>query len=156
YPLRCPLGPHHADAGRFYADALEATIASEGADTIAAFLAEPITGSSGGAIVPPDDYWPRVRRICDAHGILLIFDEVMTGFGRTGLKFGHQDWPVEPDVFVGGKGLGGGYAPIAGVYATAPIADAIAHAGMNVMFHTFGAHPASCAAAEEVLRIMSD
>ena len=156
YPLRCPLGAHHPNAGRYYADALEATIAREGAATIAAFLAEPITGSSGGAIVPPDDYWPAVRRICDRHGILLIADEVMTGFGRTGRKFGHQHWPIEPDVLVAGKGLAGGYAPIAGVYATAAIADAISSAGMNVMFHTFGAHPASCAAAEEVLRILTD
>ena len=156
YPLRCPLGPNHPDAGRYYVDALARVIESEGADTIAAFLAEPINGSSGGAIVPPDDYWKGVRALCDAHGILLILDEVMTGFGRTGRTFGFQHWGIEPDIFVSGKGLAGGYAPITGVFATSAVADPIEHAGMNVMFHTFGAHPAACAAANEVLRLMTD
>jgi adenosylmethionine-8-amino-7-oxononanoate aminotransferase len=156
YPLRCPLGPHHRDAGRFYVDALAALIDQEGPQHIAAFLAESITGSSGGAIVPPDDYWPAVRALCDRHGILLIVDEVMTGFGRTGKRFGFEHWPIEPDLFVSGKGLAGGYAPIVGVFATAAVAEPIATAGMNVMFHTFGAHPAACAAADEVLRILTD
>ncbi len=156
YPLRCPLGPHHRDAGRYYVDALARLIENEGAGSIAALLAEPINGSSGGAIVPPEDYWEGVRALCDAHGILLILDEVMTGFGRTGKPFGFQHWGIEPDIFVSGKGLAGGYAPITGVFATAAVADPIAAAGMNVMFHTFGAHPAACAAANEVLRIMTD
>jgi adenosylmethionine-8-amino-7-oxononanoate aminotransferase len=156
YPLRCPLGPNHPDAGRYYVDALAKVIASEGADTIAALLAEPINGSSGGAIVPPNDYWKGVRALCDAHGILLILDEVMTGFGRTGTPFGFQHWDIEPDIFVSGKGLAGGYAPITGVFATSAVADPIAAAGMNVMFHTFGAHPAACAAANEVLKLMSE
>ena len=156
YPLRCPLGPNHPGAGRYYVDALARVIESEGAGTIAAFLAEPINGSSGGAIVPPDDYWKGVRALCDSHGILLILDEVMTGFGRTGTRFGFQHWGIEPDIFVSGKGLAGGYAPITGVFATSAVADPIADAGMNVMFHTFGAHPAACAAANEVLRLMTD
>ena len=156
YPLRCPLGPHHPDAGRYYVDALAQVIAVEGAGSIAALLAEPINGSSGGAIVPPEDYWQGVRALCDAHGILLILDEVMTGFGRTGQPFGFQHWGIEPDIFVSGKGLAGGYAPITGVFATSAVADPIAAAGMNVMFHTFGAHPAACAAANEVLRVLTD
>jgi len=155
YPLRCPLGPHHRDAGRYYVDALARLIEAEGPGTIAAFLAEPINGSSGGAIVPPEDYWGGVRALCDSHGILLILDEVMTGFGRTGKPFGFQHWDIEPDIFVSGKGLAGGYAPITGVFATSAVADPIAAAGMNVMFHTFGAHPAACAAANEVLRLMT-
>ena len=155
YPLRCPLGPHHRDAGRYYVDALARLIEAEDPGTIAAFLAEPINGSSGGAIVPPEDYWGGVRALCDSHGILLILDEVMTGFGRTGKPFGFQHWDIEPDIFVSGKGLAGGYAPITGVFATSAVADPIAAAGMNVMFHTFGAHPAACAAANEVLRLMT-
>lgn len=83
YPLRCPLGAHHPEAGAYYAGCLRESIEVEGPETIAAFLAEPITGSSGGAIVPPEDYWPEVRTICDEYGVLLILDEVMTGFGRT-------------------------------------------------------------------------
>ena len=156
YPLRCPLGPHHPDAGRYYVDALAKVIEAEGPETIAAFLAEPINGSSGGAIIPPDDYWKGVRALCDKHGILLILDEVMTGFGRTGVPFGFQHWGIEPDIFVSGKGLAGGYAPITGVFATSAVADPIAEAGMNVMFHTFGAHPAACAAACEVLRLLGE
>ncbi|MDA1074077.1 MAG: aminotransferase class III-fold pyridoxal phosphate-dependent enzyme [Proteobacteria bacterium] len=154
YPLRCPLGSHHPDTGEYYARLLEETILAEGAETIAAFLAEPITGSSGGAIVPPDDYWPRVREICDRYGILLILDEVMTGFGRTGTPFGYQHWPIEPDILVGGKGLAGGYAPLGGVFATENVGATLDSAGMSVMFHTFGGHPAACAAAAEVLMIM--
>jgi adenosylmethionine-8-amino-7-oxononanoate aminotransferase len=154
YPLRCPLGSHHADAGAYYADLLRDVIESEGPETIAAFLAEPITGSSGGAIVPPDDYWPRVREICDEYGILLIMDEVMTGFGRTGSEFAYQHWPIQPDLLIGGKGLAGGYAPLGAVFGSEQISHAIENAGYQVMFNTFGGHPAACAAAAEVLNIM--
>ncbi|MFW6093334.1 MAG: aspartate aminotransferase family protein [Pseudomonadota bacterium] len=156
YPLRCPLGAHHPDAGRHYVEALRATIEAEGPEQVAAVIAEPIVGSSGGALIPPDDYWPAVRRLCDNHGIVLIFDEVMTGFGRTGTPFAFQHWNVEPDVLVAGKGLAGGYAPIGGVYASEAVGAALEQAGMNVMFHTFGAHPAACAAAVEVLRILEE
>ena len=156
YPLRCPLGPAHPGVGRHYVDALRAVIEAEGPRNVAAFLAEPITGSSGGAIVPPDDYWPAVRALCDEYGILLLLDEVMTGFGRTGRNFGYEHWPILPDVMVAGKGLAGGYAPLTGVFATRNVASTIADAKMNVMFHTFGAHPAACAAANEVLRILTD
>lgn len=154
YPLRCSLGSHHPDAGAYYADLLSDVIETEGADTVAAVLAEPITGSSGGAIVPPEDYWPRVRSICDEHGILLIMDEVMTGFGRTGVAFAFQHWPIQPDILISGKGLAGGYAPLGGVFATEAIGTAIQSAGYQVMFNTFGAHPAACAAAAEVLSIL--
>jgi adenosylmethionine-8-amino-7-oxononanoate aminotransferase len=156
YPLRCPLGATHRDVGRYYVDALRAVIEAEGPRNVAAFLAEPISGSSGGAIVPPDDYWTGVRALCDEYGILLLLDEVMTGFGRTGRNFGFEHFSVVPDVMVAGKGLGGGYAPITGVFARGDIARTIADARMNVMFHTFGAHPAACAAANEVLRILTD
>lgn len=156
YPLRCPLGPHHPDAGSFYVQELRAVVEAEGPETVAAVIAEPITGSSGGAIVPPEDYWVEVRRLCDEFGLLLILDEVMTGFGRTGRKFGYQHWPMAPDILVAGKGLAGGYAPIGGVYASEAVGAAIKEAGMGVMFHTFGAHPAACAAATEVLNILSE
>jgi adenosylmethionine-8-amino-7-oxononanoate aminotransferase len=156
YPLRCPLGRHHPDAAKFYLDDLRATIEAEGPATIAALLAEPISGSSGGAIVPPDAYWPGVRRICDEYGILLVLDEVMTGFGRTGKPFAFQHWDIAPDILVGGKGLAGGYAAIGGVFATETIGTTLAGAGINVMFHTFGAHPAACGAAAEVLTIMAE
>ncbi|MEJ2088503.1 MAG: aminotransferase class III-fold pyridoxal phosphate-dependent enzyme [Gammaproteobacteria bacterium] len=156
YALRCPLGAEHPDLGVWYADAVEAAIRDAGENRVAALLAEPITGSSGGALVPPDDYWPRVREICDRTGVLLILDEVMTGFGRTGKPFGYQHWAVTPDILVGGKGLAGGYAPLGGVFASSEIGRAIESAGLHVMFHTFGAHPAACAAAAEVLAILRE
>ncbi|NKB99176.1 MAG: aminotransferase class III-fold pyridoxal phosphate-dependent enzyme [Pseudomonadales bacterium] len=153
YTLRCPVS---ANQGDYYVDLLAHLIEAEGAENVAALLSEPITGSSGGALVPPDDYWPKVRKLCDDNGILLIMDEVMTGYGRTGQDFGFQHWPIEPDILVGGKGLAGGYAPLGGVFAREAIGEAIEQAGFQVMFNTFGAHPAACAAAAEVLNIMRE
>ena len=153
YTLRCP---HNENQGDYYVAQLADLIEDKGAENIAALLAEPITGSSGGALIPPDDYWPRVRELCDQNGILLIMDEVMTGFGRTGKDFGFQNWPIEPDILVGGKGLAGGYAPLGGVFSTEKIAREIADAGFQVMFNTFGAHPGACAGAAEVLTIMRE
>lgn len=154
YPLRCPLGPHHPGAADYYIKSLEDTIASVGPDNIAALIAEPLNGSSGGAITPPDNYWNRAQAILKKHGILLIMDEVMTGFGRVGTKFGADLYGIEPDLLVAGKGMAGGYAAIAGVYGTAEIARSIAAGGYDIMFHTFGALPHSCAAATKVLQIL--
>lgn len=152
YPLRGP-----ADGATSYVAAIEETVAHEGPETVAALLAEPIVGSSGGALVPPTDYWPQVRALCDLHDILLVTDEVMTGFGRTGAKFAVDHFPgVTADVMVAGKGMAGGYAPITGVFATEEIGSTIAAAGLDVMFHTFAAHPAACAAADKVLAILTD
>ena len=156
YPLRCPLGPHHTDACQYYLQDLEDTIQRLGSENIAALVAEPINGSSGGAITPPDGYWQRAQEILQRHGILLIMDEVMTGFGRTGVAFGSQLYSVQPDLLVAGKGLAGGYAAIAGVFGREEIANAISAAGFNVMFHTFGALPQSCAAATAVLKILRE
>ena len=156
YPLRCPLGPYHADAGAYYADRLRDAIEQEGPQNVAAFLAEPITGSSGGAIVPPDDYWPRIRSVCDEYGVLLIMDEVMTGFGRTGTPFAYQHWPIEPDLLISGKGLAGGYAPLGAVFGSQQISAALSDSGFQVMFNTFGGHPVACAAAAQVLAIIAE
>ncbi|HTX51252.1 MAG TPA: aminotransferase class III-fold pyridoxal phosphate-dependent enzyme, partial [Caulobacteraceae bacterium] len=154
WPLRCPLGAHHPDAGAYYVQATRAAIEAEGPDTVAALVVEPMTGSSGGAIVPPDDYLPGVRALCDEFGILMIVDEVMTGFGRTGAKFGVNHWDVTPDLMVGGKGLAGGYAPITGVFASREVAAPLIENGYDVMFHTFAALPSACAAADAVLTIL--
>lgn len=154
YPLRDARAGEEPQSGAAYAEQLRKRIEAEGAESVAAFLAEPITGSSGGAIVPPEDYWPAVREVCDDTGVLLVMDEVMTGFGRTGRNFAHQHWPVQPDILVGGKGLAGGYAPLGAVFAGDAITEAIEGAGFNVMFHTFAAHPGACAAAAEVLSIL--
>ena len=156
YPLRCPLGPHHPDAADYYVKNLEDTIEELGAKNIAALIAEPLNGSSGGAITPPDNYWNRVQDILQKNGILLIMDEVMTGFGRCGLRWGSDLYGIKPDLLVGGKGLSGGYAAIGGVYSRPEIAESIESAGLDVMFHTFAALPHACAGATKVLQILRE
>jgi adenosylmethionine-8-amino-7-oxononanoate aminotransferase len=136
------------------ADALAGAIESAGPDTVAAFVAEPVVGAAGGALVAPPDYWARVGEICREHGVLVIADEVMTGFGRTGRRWGHEHDPWEPDVIVAGKGLGGGYVPISVVAASSRVVEPIVDTGHNVMFFTYSAHDASCAGALAVLRIL--
>lgn len=152
YLLRCEA----EDPLRFYVDRFIEVVEKEGPDTVAALLAEPITGASGGALVPPEGYWDEVSSYCREHDILLISDEVMTGFGRTGPNFGFQHWNYIPDIMVGGKGLAGGYAPITGVFSTDQIAEPLAKSGFDVMFHTYSAHPAACAAADKVLEILDE
>src|SRR6266540_4320009 len=113
YEYRCPFGDSHpAGCGRRYADALDAAIRAEGPGTVAAFVAEPVAGAALGAAVPPDDYWPAVAEVCRAHGVLLVADEVMTGFGRTGRWFGCDHWGVRPDILVAAKGASSGYWPL--------------------------------------------
>lgn len=151
YPLRCESN----DPTSYYLDAFRLVLEEEGPDTVAAIVGEPILGASGGAMVPPDGYWEGVREICNEHDILWIADEVMTGFARTGTKFGYQHWDAEPDIIVSGKGLACGYAPINGVFSTDKIAEPIERApGYAVMFHTYGSHPPGCAAADKVLEIL--
>lgn len=138
------------------AEALDATIREVGVDTVSAFIAEPIVGSSAGALVADQAYWHRVQEICREHGVLLVADEVMTGFGRTGRRMGVEHWGIEPDIIVGGKGLSGGYAPIGGVYATDAVVEPIAAAGDSIMFFTYGAQDVACAVAHTVLGILAD
>ncbi len=154
YCLRCPLGKTYPSCEVACADSLEALFQQVGPETIAAFVAEPIVGSNAGALVPPDEYLPRVAEICRRHGVLLIADEVMTGYGRTGRRFGVDHWGVVPDILVGGKGLTSGYAPLAAICAREEVVAPIAAAGDQVMFYTYGAHSACCAAADKVLEIV--
>ena len=153
YPLRCPLGAYHKDATDYYIENLQRTIDEVGADNIAALLAEPMSGASGGAIAPPPDYWPQVQAILKANDILLICDEVMTGFGRLGAKTGSELYGITPDLLVGGKGLASGYAAINGVFGTDEIASTLKQGGFDVMYFTHSAMPMACAAATKVLQI---
>jgi adenosylmethionine-8-amino-7-oxononanoate aminotransferase len=136
------------------ASLLEQTIQAEGPESIAAVILEPVVGAAGGTIVPPPEFWPRVREVCDRYGVLLIADEVMTGFGRTGKRFAVEHWDVTPDILVGGKGLAGGYAPMGGVFATDAVVAPLVEAKQDLMFYTFAAHPLCCAIADCVLDIM--
>jgi len=154
YPLRCPLGSFHPEAKDFYLDNLKEVIEAQGANNIAALLMEPINGSSGGAIYPPEGYWEKAQEILKENDILLIADEVMTGFGRTGVDFSSNFYNLRPDILVAGKGMAAGYAAISGTYSTDEIADSILKAGYEVMFHTFAALPQSCAASTTVLKIL--
>lgn len=138
-------GIHHVPFGN--ADAVEKELASAKAvgEGIAAVVAEPIQGEAG-AIVPPDDYWPRLREICDAFNVLLIADEVQTGFGRTGTIFGVDHWDVTPDIMCFGKALGGGVVPMSGFFSNAKIWKCLEP---NPFMHTTttGGNPLACAAA---------
>ncbi|MEE2675035.1 MAG: aspartate aminotransferase family protein [Myxococcota bacterium] len=156
YCLRCPLGKTYPGCEVACATAFEEVIEREGPETIAAVIAEPIGGSTAGALVPPDEYWPKLVEIAHRHGILVIADEVMTGFGRTGLPMAVNHWGIEPDILVGGKGLTGGYAPMGGIFTREDVIEPIARNGDELMFFTYSAHPASCAAATAVLRILED
>jgi len=134
---------------------LEAKIAELGEDNVAAFIAEPVQGA-GGVIIPPSTYWPEIQRICDAHDILLIADEVICGFGRTGNWFGTETYGIRPDIMTIAKGLSSGYAPIGGSLMTDEVADVIANGGGFNHGYTYGGHPVACAVAMENLRIIED
>jgi 4-aminobutyrate--pyruvate transaminase len=151
YCYRCQFGLKYPDCELRCAHFLQQTIEAEGEDSIAAFIAEPEQGSAG-AIAPPPDYWPLVRRICTEHNILLIDDEVMTGFCRTGKMFAIQHWHVEPDLMAMAKGISSAYVPMGGV----GISDKIWEAIRGTVFyhgHSYSGHPISCAAARAALDI---
>ena len=118
---------------------------------VAAFIAEPVAGAALGACVPPDDYWPAVVEVCRRYGVLLIADEVMTGFGRTGRWFACEHWDVRPDIVVGAKGASSGYWPLGFAASTGAVHDTIAAGGFTHGF-THSHHPVGAAAGLAVLR----
>ena len=122
--------------------------------SVAAFVAEPIVGATLGAAVPPDGYWPAIAEVCRRHGVLLVADEVMTGFGRTGRWFGVDHWGVRPDLLVAAKGATSGYWPFGFVSAAGPIVDTVLGAGPFVHGFTFSHSVVGAAVAREVLRIL--
>ncbi len=136
------------------ARSLETKINEVGADKVAAFIGEPIQGA-GGVIVPPDSYWPEVQRICDEYGILLISDEVITGFGRLGEWFGADHFGTRPDFMPFAKGVTSGYLPLGGVYVSDRVADVLTNqAGEFAHGYTYSGHPVSCAVAIANLNII--
>jgi adenosylmethionine-8-amino-7-oxononanoate aminotransferase len=118
------------------AEALEAEILRQGPETVAAFIGEPVVGATLCVAVPPPDYWPRIRAICDRYGVLLIADEVMTGFGRTGRWFAIEHWGVVPDILITAKGASGGYWPLGVLLARGELVEAI-HRGAGGFAHGF-------------------
>lgn len=126
----------------------------EGPENVAAIFLEGVVGSNG-IIVPPDDYWPRIREICTKYGILLVSDEVMSGFGRTGEWFAVNNWQVVPDMITMAKGITSGYVPLGAVHVSERIArhfdDTMLWCGL-----TYSAHPLACAAAVATLKVYEE
>jgi adenosylmethionine-8-amino-7-oxononanoate aminotransferase len=152
---RCPFGKSYPDCGITCATLVESVIEMEDPATVAAVMVEPI-GHTGGIIDPPPEYLPILRDLCDRHNVLLIFDEIITGIGRTGHLFAAETFGVTPDVLCTAKGLSGGYAPLSAMICRRGIADAFwGPIGENPGFvegHTFEGNPISCAAGIAVLR----
>lgn len=144
-----------AEFGLERARQLEAKIAELGEGKIAAFIAEPVQGA-GGVVIPPETYWPEIQRICDEHEILLIADEVICGFGRTGNWFGSETFNIRPDVMTIAKGLSSGYAPIGGSMVTDEVAATLNAGGDFNHGYTYSGHPVAAAVALENLRILEE
>ncbi len=155
YPYRAgdPGANALGDATELAAE-LEWTIEAAGPGTVAAFVAEPIVGATLAAAVPPEGYWPAIADVCRAHGVLLIADEVMTGFGRTGRWFGLDHWATRADIVVAAKGATAGYWPFGFVAASAEVHATIRGAGAFVHGFTYSHHVVGATVAREVLRIL--
>ena len=157
YPYRAgDPGAHALATAEELAAELDLAITTAGPAAVAAFVAEPIVGATLGAAVPPDGYWPAIADVCRRHGVLLIADEVMTGFGRTGRWFGVDHWDVRPDLLVAAKGASSGYWPFGFVAASDAIWRAVVRAGGFVHGYTYSHSVMGAAVAREVLRIIED
>ncbi len=164
-------GIHHIDQPYWYAEggdtdpetfglerarALETAIENIGANKIAAFIGEPVQGA-GGVIIPPSTYWPEIQRICREHDILLIADEVICGFGRTGNWFGSETFGIKPDLMTIAKGMTSGYLPMGGSVVREEVAQKFAdHGGEFNHGYTYNGHPASAAVSLENIRILQE
>ncbi len=155
---RCEYGSDTAEeCAERCVQAVEDTIKFQGPETVAAVIAEPVS-SPMGAVVPAPNYWPRLREVCDKYGALLIADEVITGFGRTGKMFACEHWGVTPDIMTVAKGITSGYIPMGGAITRKGIADAFVGSQRVSFRHviTFGGHPVAAAAALRNIQIMED
>ena len=156
YPYRAgDPGANALGAGTELAAELERAIETAGPETVAAFVAEPIVGATLAAAVPPDDYWSAMAEVCRRYGVLLIVDEVMTGFGRTGRWFGSDHWGIRPDILVAAKGATSGYWPFGFVAASGAVHDAVMAPGAGFVHgFTYSHHAVGAAVAREVLRLL--
>ncbi|MFC3051578.1 aminotransferase family protein [Kordiimonas pumila] len=139
------------ERGLRYANMLQDKILELGPETVLAFIMEPVGGASTGALVAPDSYYQRVRDICDEHGVQLIYDEVMTGVGRTGAFLAAEHWNINPDIVALSKGFGAGYVPLGAVTAKDHIVETVLDAGGFQHGHTYAGNPIACAAGLAVL-----
>ncbi len=146
-----PAGQSEDEAALAYANALETEIVNQGPETVLAFIMEPIGGAATGALTAPDIYYSRVREICDQYGVLLIFDEVMSGAGRSGKYLAAEHWGVTPDLVALAKGLASGYIPLGACVTSRKIVGAVEDAGGFMHGHTYSASPIACAVGRAVL-----
>jgi len=142
--------------GLKYAEMLRDKILQEGPDSVLAFIMEPVGGASTGALVAPDSYYARIREICDEFGILLIYDEVMTGAGRTGKFIAAEHWGITPDIISLSKGFAAGYAPLGAMVARGDMVEAVLDAGGFLHGYTYAGNPLACAAGCAVLQEIAD
>lgn len=157
YCYRCHYQLSYPQCGLACARALETTIREQGPENVAAFIAEPVGGASTGALVPPDEYFAVIREICNRYGILLILDEVMTGFGRTGKLFAYEHWNLHPDIVALSKGMASGYYPLGAVIAGNSLVESVLGGGGFPHGHTYAGNPMACAVGLTVLdRILDD
>lgn len=154
--VRVPMVNPYRDerTGAEHAAEIDRIIRHTGSERVAAFIAEPISGATLGAVVPPDDYWPAVAEVLRSHGVLLILDEVMTGFGRTGRWFGADHWGVRPDMITSAKGVSSGYWPLGLCVASGAIYDTVTAAGSFSHGFTWSHHPIGAAVGDAVLTVI--
>ena len=156
YELRCENPQHPHGCAAWHAAELEKTIASYGEGTVAAFIAEPVAGATLGAAVPDDGYWAAIADVCRRHDVLLIADEVMTGFGRTGSWFGIEHWDVQPDLLTAGKGTTSGYVPFGFAAVSGRVTETIASGPGFVHGFTWSHNALGAAAGLAVLRELKE
>jgi adenosylmethionine-8-amino-7-oxononanoate aminotransferase len=154
YLDRDDLSDH--ERGLKYANMLEAEIIKQGPETVLGFIMEPVGGAATGALVAPDSYYGRIREICDQYGILLIYDEVMTGAGRTGKYFASEHWGITPDILAVSKGLAAGYAPLGAMIAPDRIVGPVLDHGGFIHGYTYAGNPLACAAGNAVLDVIEE
>lgn len=154
--VRVPLANPYRDprTGAEHAAELDRIIRETGPERVAAFIGEPVSGATLGAVVPPADYWPEVAAVLRSHDVLLIADEVMTGFGRTGRWFGMDNWGVRPDILTSGKGASSGYWPLGLCVASGHVYDTVDAADTFSHGFTWSHHPVGAAAADAVLTVI--
>ena len=157
YCYRCWFNQKPENCALECAQALENEIMCQGPETVAAFMAEPVSGTSLCGATPRVEYFKKIREICDKYDVLLILDEVMTGFGRTGKWFGYEHFDVKPDILALGKGLGGGYFPIGAAVTTAKITDTIAQkSGIFGAGFSWAGNPMACAIASKTIDYLKE
>lgn len=154
---RCPWGKTFPQCDYECANELELAIQQEGPDTVAAFLAEPVLGSTGSGMVPPAEYYPRVMEICRKYDLLFIADEILCGMGRTGEWFAITGTGAAPDILLAGKGLTGGYVPLSAMLARGELIEALYNSGGDFLHaQTFAHHPVACAAGLATIRYLQE